>query len=501
MLTVLTWLWRQTPDRHGYFAGLGGADKVNVWAAMLRRNCGLELDVACVTDCPEGIDPSIRIIPLPTFNATQGISVRQWSEHAGAPQCYRRLSMFREDAAEIFGAERFVSMDLDVVIKSRVDPLFDHDCDFVMFKGTSRARPYNGSMLQMTAGARSAVWDAFAKDPQGIALTARKKYIGSDQAIISLVLGKGEETWGVSDGVEAYGGGFMRRYGRHPRRMQVPDEVKIVFFPGPTKPWQLLDSIGFVNEHWQIDGPRGRARADGIRGAASIMQRPAAKQPPFFAYDDRGKFGRAFKQVADSVTRRPTRLFIREARVPSGARAFIRATRSDKTGIPHSTMLANLHRRGVITLPTYSDSKLYFDHTERREKIGEFLSARSEPKAQFRICVAGGMMFGIRLKDASPMRFNGERQRKAGKLVARAVKAAGITWMSFDISIENLEPRISDVSLSWTVAPYKGAPAVDLSLKSINRLGSESFKVAVEILNGLSLNDEAKPSDQQASAG
>src|SRR3546814_19892900 len=64
------------------------------------------------------------------------ISNPRWSN--GRPQCYRRLSMFRRDAGEIFG-ERFVSMDLDVVVGGPLDPLFDRPEDLVLFKGTLRS--------------------------------------------------------------------------------------------------------------------------------------------------------------------------------------------------------------------------------------------------------------------------------------------------------------------------------------------------------------------------
>src|SRR5690606_40949163 len=59
-MKILTWLWFQTPNRHGY-----DADKVNVWAANLRRKSSEPLELAVVTDHPEGIDPSIEIIKPP----------------------------------------------------------------------------------------------------------------------------------------------------------------------------------------------------------------------------------------------------------------------------------------------------------------------------------------------------------------------------------------------------------------------------------------------------
>jgi hypothetical protein len=98
---------------------------------------------------------------------------------------------------EIFG-KRFVCMDLDCVITGNLDPLFDVPDDFKIFHGTGGGRPYNGSMILMTAGARSQVYEQFNQEA---AVEAGNKFLGSDQAWISQVLGPDEATWGPADGV------------------------------------------------------------------------------------------------------------------------------------------------------------------------------------------------------------------------------------------------------------------------------------------------------------
>src|SRR3546814_18283214 len=85
---------------------------------MVSRNLSMPHRIACVTDMPEGIDRSVEIITPP--GEFLDISNPRWSN--GRPQCYRRLSMFRRDAGAIFG-ERFVSMDLDVVVGGPLAPL------------------------------------------------------------------------------------------------------------------------------------------------------------------------------------------------------------------------------------------------------------------------------------------------------------------------------------------------------------------------------------------
>src|SRR4051812_18068532 len=100
--TVLAWLWLQPDSLVDY-----SAQHVYIFADMVHRNLSIPHRVACVTDTPEGVDPSITIIPPP--REFEDVRIPTWGEHK--PQCLRRLSMFRRDAAEIFG-QRFVCMDL-----------------------------------------------------------------------------------------------------------------------------------------------------------------------------------------------------------------------------------------------------------------------------------------------------------------------------------------------------------------------------------------------------
>lgn len=230
-LVFLSWLWAQPNGRTTYTS-----EHVNLWAAMLRRHLTLDHEIAIVTDMPEGIDPSIRIITPP--GDFEDVRIPTWGPKF--PQCLRRLAMFRPDAADIFG-ERFVSMDLDAVIGANIDSLFDHDDDFRMYRGTSARRPYNGSMIQMTAGCRSRVFTEF--HPQRAA-EAGRHFVGSDQAWISYALGWVEKTWGPEHGVVWHGS-----------RLNPPSEDwRIMFFPGNPKPWEVAGETSaarWIAEHYR----------------------------------------------------------------------------------------------------------------------------------------------------------------------------------------------------------------------------------------------------------
>ena len=229
MLTVLTWLWRQPQSRAVYTA-----EHVNLWASMVERNLTLPHRIACVTDMPEGIDPSVEIIAPP--HEFEDVRNSRWGERK--PQCYRRLSMFRRDAAKIFG-KRFVCMDLDCVIGGPLDPLFDRDEDLVLFKGTTKKRPYNGSMMLIRAGCRPQVYEDFT--PEG-AEQSGSEFCGSDQAWLAHKLGWNEPTWDETDGVY-----FYARYQRNYERLK----PRVLFFPGSLKPWHMSGDR-FVRNNYRL---------------------------------------------------------------------------------------------------------------------------------------------------------------------------------------------------------------------------------------------------------
>lgn len=204
---------------------------------MVRRNLSMHHRIACVTDTPDGIDPSIEIIAPPgDFHDI----APKWGPRK--PNCFRRLSMFRRDAAQIFG-ERFVCMDLDCVIGGPLDPLFDRRDDLMLFKGTAPDRPYNGSMVLVRAGCRPQVYEEFS---QGAATLSGEMFVGSDQAWLALCLGWNEKVWSEKDGVFFYGQGSAYK----PKTVS----PRILFFPGKIKPWTIapLRIDQFVSNNYRI---------------------------------------------------------------------------------------------------------------------------------------------------------------------------------------------------------------------------------------------------------
>jgi hypothetical protein len=215
VLTILSWLWSQPSGRTKFTT-----EHVAIWADMVRRNLSMPHRIACVTNqrLPAGVE---RIVPPGEFEDVQP----KWGPQK--PNCYRRLSMFRTDAAEIFG-ERFVCMDLDCVIGGPLDPLFDRPEDLVLYKGTAPDRPYNGSMMLIRAGCRPKVYSQFS---QQMATISGEKFVGSDQAWLAMCLGSRERTWSERDGVFWYGPLYQA--------IAKKQKPRVLFFPGKIKPWTI----------------------------------------------------------------------------------------------------------------------------------------------------------------------------------------------------------------------------------------------------------------------
>jgi hypothetical protein len=228
VLNVVSWLWSQPDGRVQY-----RAEHVWLWADMVSRNLAMKHKLLCVTtetDLPPNV---VRIDPPGEFEDVSPT----WGPRK--PNCFRRLVMFRSDAAKTFG-KRFVSMDLDCIVGGPLDPLFNRPEDFVIYRGTHPSRPYNGSLMLLRACSRPQLYETFNQagaDASGAA------FHGSDQAWIAHCLGPNEATWDRSDGVW-----HLHEYLPQARKAN----PTILFFPGKRKPWELHRVFPWMREHYRI---------------------------------------------------------------------------------------------------------------------------------------------------------------------------------------------------------------------------------------------------------
>jgi hypothetical protein len=199
------------------------AEDVNVWARMIDRWLRLPHELVCVTDQPDGIDGSIRTVPL-------------WRDHFEHGRDWHRLKLFSEEMADLIGP-RFVCIDLDTVICGPIDPLFDHEAAFKVWRDPLRPHQYCTSVFQMDAGAFPHVYESFDVS-KALALRHCGRYNGYDQAWISHVL-PGQPVWTEQDGVLSFKRNILNAdtlEASGPSARQLPAHARIVNFHGKYNP-------------------------------------------------------------------------------------------------------------------------------------------------------------------------------------------------------------------------------------------------------------------------
>jgi hypothetical protein len=232
VLTFVCWKWRRPSTGYQLPAVISyGAHHVNVLQRMLVRHVRIPHRLVCLTDDPHGVE--CETLPVPT-------------EHAELGGCYRRLWLFSDQAGEVLG-DRFVSIDLDVILLDDCTPLFERPEPLVLnayVPGRDHVdQHYNGGLMMLSAGARPQVWTGFdpSRSPGVLARCARDRLcVGTDQAWIRMVLGKGEARWTEDDGVHD---------ARFTLGEQPPPGAKMVLFAGPRDP--SLDPRPWVRDAWQ----------------------------------------------------------------------------------------------------------------------------------------------------------------------------------------------------------------------------------------------------------
>ena len=240
MITVACWLWRQSRATTVY-----STKHVNLWAKMISAHLDMPHEIACITDMPAGLDPSIRVITPPPIDQ---ITLDNWREDHAFPQCLRRISVFQRDAKEWLGTDRLVVMDIDVTVIRNLDQLFDRPEPLVLMRRTIPNRPmqYAGGMLMLEVGSHPHVWETLTPEA---ANEASRRFIGSDQSWLSYSLGLDLPTWGMEDGIYVYRPDIKRRLLGN--RCRPFTNMRMMFSAGSRKPWNDVPMLRWWNDPWR----------------------------------------------------------------------------------------------------------------------------------------------------------------------------------------------------------------------------------------------------------
>ena len=255
MISVVTFKWGQPGYRSSFTA-----ENVNITRRMVARNYAGEHRFICVTDDPKGLDDGIEVVPL--WDDFASIPNPTWVK---GPSCYRRLKVFSEWFEGIAG-EKIVVMDLDAVVTGRLEPLWDREGDFLIWRPGTHRQPVCASMFMLRAGKMRHIWDTFdgALSPK---LAGRQGFRGSDQAWIGYCIGRDAPGWTTADGVYGYKDHIYKKGKVAPKisvpRMyrikasaatgELPSGARIVMFTGQPDPWdkEAIETSPWILDHYR----------------------------------------------------------------------------------------------------------------------------------------------------------------------------------------------------------------------------------------------------------
>lgn len=230
-LTVLLWKWGNRFQPHF----------VNRMRAMLERHLRLPHEVALVTDNSFGVDDRVRIIALPV-------------EFRDTPRCRRRMRQYDAEFAEAIGAERILSIDLDVVLVDDITPIVDCADPLKLWR-VGYAGVFSGSFQLFDAGVLDGLFREFAADPEGYPKRAWPTGIGSDQAMLNYYLrGQTVPHWTERDGFVTYFGRGYERFANQGVALaqpRLPPGARLVVFGSDDISDMESGAFDWVRKHWK----------------------------------------------------------------------------------------------------------------------------------------------------------------------------------------------------------------------------------------------------------
>ena len=153
-----------------------GPEYVNRLYSMVRRNMTRPFRFICFTDQRDGLDPAVEVFDLPPWATA----------HLSRMGAYRKKTLCRADLEPFRDGERFLYLDLDVVIMDNIDAFFDYepDKDFIICYNWTRGqgRIGNSSVTMMRVGPLQYIVDhmeAHFEDVQAKFRTASQEYLSS----------------------------------------------------------------------------------------------------------------------------------------------------------------------------------------------------------------------------------------------------------------------------------------------------------------------------------
>jgi len=221
------------------------ADYVNKLYNMVKRNLTLGHEFVCYTEDATGIDPAIRIEPIPLVSGVTG----WWYK-----------PMFFNPKLGLKGVILF--FDLDVVIFKNIDYLFTYEQGkFCIIRDFNRHviknyNKFNSSIFRLTSNMHSNVYTDFIKNPSA----PMRRYHG-DQDWLRATIKDGTYVYWPDEWIESYKWEMRGRprYDKSPRGQRdfdingdpiIKDTTSVAVFHGDPNPHNCKDQ--WVINNWTI---------------------------------------------------------------------------------------------------------------------------------------------------------------------------------------------------------------------------------------------------------
>lgn len=226
-----------------------GPEYVNKLFSMINRNLSEDFRFICFTDSSSGIREEVEIFPLPPITMPEGAPERGW----------RKLSIFQDTAAKVFGTCLF--LDLDVVIVSPIEKLFKLDGIFYIAfdKKKRKSRVGNSSVFRFEAGAHQDILEYYNNNINLVLKKYRNEqaYL-SDKMNQKCLLQFFPKSWCPSFKYHCVP--------RFPMNLffaaRIPEDAKIILFHGRPEPgeaaqgksgkwYRHIKKTSWIEKHWQ----------------------------------------------------------------------------------------------------------------------------------------------------------------------------------------------------------------------------------------------------------
>ena len=216
-------------------------DYVNKLYNMVTRNSSVTFGFACITENAVGLNPNIKVIPLPEVSGISGWWYKPW--------------VFSQDLP-LQGT--IIFLDLDIVVVKNIDELWNYNPGkFCIIRDFNRSTikdwsKFNSSIFKFEKGAYSFVWENFISDTKIV-----KRMHGDQDWIFSQI--KKNFTFWPDEWIRSYKWEIrirqdivrdgIKRVFRDVVNPTVDDRTKILVFHGDPKPSDVKDPI--IVDNWR----------------------------------------------------------------------------------------------------------------------------------------------------------------------------------------------------------------------------------------------------------